>query len=238
MNVKMISMSSNGIETVFRAFRVCYSAATPTTIKIPMMETGMGDFPDIEEMSAFIKDKLDKGHFSPLEHMSFTFAVEGVSRALSHQLVRQRTFRFSQQSQRYVNAENFEFVVPETIKNLKDKISFGIEDVPSVEFGNGEELFKNTLSSLMTIYKALIELGVSKEDARAILPNATTTNLVVTFDLRNFRNFYAERSCKHAQTEIRELAEEMMKQVKQYVPFADYKARKCGITCFECVEGK
>lgn len=225
MNVKIMSMSSNPIETIFRAFRTCYSAKKPTEIDIPMTETGMGDFVDVKEMSAFIKDKLDMGHESCIEHCLFTFAIEDVSRSLSHQLVRHRIASYSQQSQRYVNAENFDFIIPDSVKNNIEPLAL--------------EIYASAIEIQRKAYKTLVNsCDVPKEDARALLPNATTTNLVMSINLRSLRNFYKERSCVHAQQEIRELAEEMMKQVKQYIPFADYKAKKCGITCFKCKEVK
>lgn len=258
MNVKIISMSSNPIEIMFRAFRTCYSAKKPTEIDIPMMETGMGDFPDVEEMSAFIKDKLDLLHESPLEHASFTFAVEGVSRSLSHQLVRHRIASYSQQSQRYVKQSQFQYVIPPEIAKdeyLKQRFVDHMERTQH-EY---DYFVLSLMLKYIAVYKGIDILDIENEmqflidfkhnnkakynefekkaieDARYVFPNAATTNLVVTFNMRSFRNFYAERDCVAAQWEIRELVEEMMKQVKQYVPFADYKAKKCGETCFKCI---
>jgi len=210
MKVTMLSSTSNPLEVIYRAFRICYSKDTPTNIKLP----------DENKMAEFIKDKILKGHLSPLEHVSFTFAVEGISRACSHQLVRHRTFKFSQQSQRYVDAGNFDFVMPDSFKKLPEKY---------------DGIYAEIMQELMADYQNLIELGIPKEDARYILPNATTTNIIVTCDLRNFRHFYAERSCIHAQWEIRELAELMMREVKKILPLSDHEVKKCGLTCFECL---
>lgn len=228
MKVQLVNSTPNAIIQTYKAFRICYAKGTYEEIKVPILETEymgvpiVNPTPDYAKMIEFIKDKLEKGHESPLEHISFTFSISGVSRALQQQLTRHRTFKFSIQSQRYVDAENFNFVIPESIRNnLAAKIEF-------------REIMDKTFDR----YKDFIEKWeIKKEDARMVLPNATTGNILVTCDLRNFRHFYAERQCVHAQAEIRSLANEMMNQVKNLVPFADYKAKKCGITCFECIKG-
>jgi thymidylate synthase (FAD) len=209
MKVYLLSHTINPIETIYRAYKQCYAPGTAREIKIPSSE----------EMAKFICKWMGKGHGSPIEHVSFTFSIEGVSRSLTHQLVRHRIASYSQQSQRYVDGKNFDFVIPKTIDNKSINV------------------YCDAIKKIKEVYNGLIELGVPKEDARYILPNATTSNIVVTMNLRSLRHFYDERSCKRAQWEIRELAEKMMAEVKEVIPFADYKAKKCGITCFECVEG-
>jgi len=219
MNVKIIDRTERPIQTIFKAYRTCYSALPPTEIEIPTVETSMGNYPNNGEMIKFIKDKIDLQHESPLEHVSFTFAIEGVSRALLAQITRHRTFKFSVQSQRYVNGDAFSFIMPHnvTYKDYDNKVS-------------------KILSDIWNLYDEMIAAGIEKEDARCILPNGTTTNLIVTADLRNFRHFLSERLCIHAQAEIRELADKMLEQVERIVPFVGYKARKCGVTCFQCKE--
>ncbi|AUN23806.1 hypothetical protein RSJ21_00455 (plasmid) [Clostridium botulinum] len=207
MKVHLLSYTINPVETIYRAFRQCYAKGTARDIKIPSNE----------EMISFICKWMGKGHESPVEHVSFTFSIEGVSRALTHQLVRHRIASYSHQSQRYVNGNNFDFVVPRTWQ----------ENVNS-------EWIEQYKKETMRLYNELVGLGVPKEDARYILPNATTSNIVVTMNLRSLRHFYDERSCIRAQWEIRELANKMITEVKKIIPFADYKAKKCGITCFEC----
>ncbi|AUN20018.1 hypothetical protein RSJ22_00555 (plasmid) [Clostridium botulinum] len=208
MKVHLLSYTINPVETIYRAFRQCYAKGTARDMEIPSNE----------EMINFICKWMGKGHESPVEHVSFTFSIEGVSRALTHQLVRHRIANYSQQSQRYVDGYNFEFVTPPTIKK-DDTFKFIYDDFMK------ECWFK---------YDYLVSNGVPKEDARYVLPNATTSNIVVTMNLRSLRHFYDERSCMRAQWEIRELANKMMVRAKEIIPFADYKAKKCGITCFEC----
>lgn len=215
MKVTLLENTPNAMGLIYRAYRICYSKDSPTEIKIPMIETSIGDKPDKDKLIEFIKDKLDKKHESCLEHVSFTFAIEGLSRAALAQLTRHRTFKFSVQSQRYINANNFDFVIPDVDEDSRDVI-------------------ENTCESLINTYNTLIENGVKKEDARSILPNATTCNLIVTCDLRNFRNFLNLRLCNHAQDEIQELASKMRDLASQIIPFVDYKVMNCGITCFEC----
>lgn len=208
MKVKLLSCTKKPLETIYRAYRTCYSKDVPSKIKIK----------STEEMERFIKEHIH--HESPLEHCSLTFSVEGVSRSLSHQLVRHRIASYSQQSQRYVNMGSPDYVVPDSIRMNAQALEF----------------YSHMLGDITKHYNALVNLGIPKEDARYLLPNATTTNLVMTMNLREFRHFYAERSCKHAQWEIRELAEEAMNEAKNIIPFADYKAKKCGISCHECNE--
>ena len=216
MKVTILDMPNKPIETLYRAFKTCVSKCTPTEVKIPMTETSIGDIPDKNKMIDLIKRHIT--HESVLEHVNITFSIEGVSRSLSHQLVRHRLASYSQQSQRYVNGEKFDFIIPDTIKNSPEML----------------EEFKDHIEDTKLRYKRMIDFGIPKEDARSILPNATTTNLVMTLNLRELRHFYSERSCIHAQAEIRQLANKMIKLVKEKLDFIDYKAKKCGVTCFEC----
>ncbi len=157
-----------------------------------------------------------------LQHLSFTFAIEGISRACSHQLVRHRLASFSQKSQRYVEVKKLEkhVVIPKTI----------------------EEKASNTFDKFMEaasgIYKELIDGGVPKEDARFILPNATETSLLVTMDGRAILHFFGLRCCNRAQWEIKAMADEMLKIVRSIEP--DHY-RKAGPYCYQlgyCLEGR
>lgn len=157
---------------------------------------------------------LRSGHESVIEHAVFTFAIEGISRACSHQLVRHRMASYSQQSQRYVkmsgkvNESQFDFVMPESIDKASDDV-----------FNE----FLSLMDAIDKTYQSLIERGIPEEDARYVLPNACCTNLVVTMNARELRHFLKLRLCKRAQWEIRELAERMLDCVKQVseVLFAD-----------------
>lgn len=208
MKVKLMSYTQNPIEIIYKAYRTCYSKHPPTQIKTPTES----------EMCKFIKKYIH--HESPLEHVSFTFSIEGVSRSLSHQLVRHRLASYSQKSQRYVLESNFEYVVPSSIMNHENPLICN--------------MYHNVMETIKTTYETFINKGIPKEDARYILTNANTTDLVMTMNLREFRYFYAERSCNRAQWEIRELAELLMNEVKPVIQFADYRVKKCGTTCFEC----
>ena len=140
------------------------------------------------------------GHLSTFEHVVCTFAIEGVSRSLLAQLTRHRVASYSVQSQRYCKMDN-NFVIPEALGGENKKIT-GI-----------------ILQEIMCCYNALLENGVKKEDARAILPNATCTNLVMTCNLRELIHICNLRLCKRAQAEIRELTDLMRKEVIKQLPF-------------------
>ena len=135
------------------------------------------------------------------------------------QLTRHRTAKFNIQSQRYVDGNNFDFITPDSIKN------------------NSKLLIKyrDHMDNTIKLYNELIYGGIKKEDARFILPNASTCNIIMTIDIRNFRHLIGLRDCKAAQWEIKDLAQEMMKQVEHHLPFASYKVKNCNVTCFDCI---
>lgn len=213
MKVELINITNNPIKTVFDAYRICYAKGGYHAIKEKTDD----------EMIAFIKPLMAEMHTSPLEHVSMTFYIEGVSRACLSQITRHRTGKFNVQSQRYVDGSNFDFVMP----NLG---YIGNENTRKIAEKNIRDFYNNTKA----MYDYLKVLGVRKEDARVVLPNATTCNMIVTFDLNNFRKMYAQRNCVHAQAEIRELAKMMMDLTTVYIPFADYKAMYCGRVCNQC----
>ena len=139
------------------------------------------------------------GHLSTFEHINCTFAIEGVSRSLLAQLTRHRLCSFSVQSQRYCKMDS-NFVIPDTLRDNK-------------------EIVGKTLNQIMECYNTLIEAGVKKEDARAVMPNATCTNLVMTCNLRELIHICNLRLCKRAQAEIRELVNLMRIEVIHELPF-------------------
>jgi len=144
-----------------------------------------------DEVEHLVHLAIKLGHFSVFEHISFTFAVEGISRSCSHQFVRHRFFAFTQQSQRFIKESDFPYIVPESIKNKKESY----------------KLYTETMEYLKDVYKKLSD-EVAIEDARFILPNATETKLVATH----------ERISKYAQWEIRKVAEIMLREVKKVAP--------------------
>ncbi|MEM3397279.1 MAG: FAD-dependent thymidylate synthase [Thermoplasmata archaeon] len=191
--------------TVALAAKTCHTRTVEEAMKLSE-----------EEVKKIISIVLKSGHFSVLEHANFTFAIEDVSRVLTHQLVRHRIASYSQQSQRYVKLEDLPFVIPPEIeKNLQSK-----------------QVFLECAQKCMEAYNQLIEMGLTIEDARYILPSATKTNIIVTMNARELYHFFSLRCCERSQWEIRELAKEMLKEVKRVAPniFADAGP--------ECVRGK
>lgn len=217
MKVKLIDITEKPIEKIFKAYRICYSKNCYEDVAIKTEK----------EMINFILPLMNEQHTSPLEHVSFSFSIEGISRACLSQLTRHRTFKFNVQSQRYVDGKNFDFVIPD--------LSYITDATKRIVM---QEHFKSLFKTTRHQYEELLRGGVKKEDARAILPQATTCNLIVTMDLHNFRNFLRQRLCSHAQTEIRELANKMVELIKPTIPFVDYKVLRCqqGL-CKQCKGG-
>lgn len=215
MNINILQLTESPIELIYKAYRICYSKDKAEDIKVPSED----------KMIEFIKDKIDKGHESPLEHVSITFSISGISRATLSQLTRHRTGKFSVQSQRYVDAKNFEYVIPEPLKG--SNFENGYKNINTLLF----EAYESLVSELV---KEGMDKKIAQENARYILPNSTTCNLIVTMDLRNFRNFLNLRLCNHAQVEIREMANQMKELVKKELCFVDYKVMNCGKTCNDC----
>lgn len=178
---------------------------------------------DSETAKRIIKRVAGYGHVSVIEHASFTFSIEGVSRVMTHQLVRHRIASYTQQSQRYVTYDTLEkYVVPQSIaKNAEAK-----------------RIYDETLEKISGTYQKLLRLEVPKEDARFILPNAAKTNIIVTMNARELRHFFNLRCCMRSQWEIREIATEMLKQAKKSAPALFENA---GPSCIElnyCPEGR
>lgn len=181
-----------------------------------------------------LKGALKSGHESVIEHATFTFSIEGVSRALTHQLVRHRLASYSQQSQRYVNMDGFEYVTPQTVFDVKDSFDMG-DEYPSNEPLYAWDWIMREINAL---YRALINKGVPEEDARYILPNACTTNIIMTMNARELRHFFSLRCCTRAQWEIRDMANMMLEQVKKVAPTLFENAGPSCVTTGRCPEGK
>ena len=203
MKVTLVDFPRFADYKAYCAARVCYSDKGFTEIwdNTPMLNLQYED-PEKDSALKLLKNIVEKGHGSVLEHCCFTFSIEGISRACSHQLVRHRIASYSQQSQRYVNGEKFGYITPEKIKKM---------DVL-------DEAYKNFMEEVQIFYKNLVLAGIPKEDARYILPNATTTNIVVTMNARELLHFIELRSSPRAQWEIRELAQEMLRQLQDVAP--------------------
>lgn len=178
-------------ETVALAAKLCYSKATIENLKEKISQ---------KDQSAFIEKLMNMGHESVLEHISFTFGIEGVSRVLLAQLTRHRIASFSVQSQRYVSYENgFGYIIPESIKALGD---------------DAVKKYKNQMETIEDWYREWQQMlgdqgEKSNEDARFVLPNACETRIIVTMNARELLHFFALRMCNRAQWEIREMASQM-----------------------------
>lgn len=193
LSVSIISHTEQPLETIYKAARQCYSAGS-----VADMETASRG-----KMAELVQKCIRSGHTSVLEHVSFTFAISGVSRALSHQLVRHRMASYSQQSQRYVKAGELEYVCPPSLR--KSKFVKRVHFLETIERAAHE-------------YQLLIKYGVPAEDARFVLPSAVATNIVMTMNCRALLHFIEERSCRKAQWEIRNMAMRIHVLVREILP--------------------
>jgi thymidylate synthase (FAD) len=228
LKVLLMEHTPNPETLIAKAAKLCYSS-----VGIEEMNENM----DNEKKGKFIDMLMSYGHESPVEHVSFTFAIEGVSRSLTHQLVRHRIASYSQQSQRYVRLQQFEYVIPPEIENdSKAKVIF----IKSME--NSQQSYNDIVDILNEKYmeSGMNDTSADKkaiEDARYVFPNACETKIIVTMNVRSLFNFFRHRCCNRAQWEIRDMAFEMLKQVKKVSPtLFKYSGPSClnGI----CPEGK
>ena len=198
MHVELLYHTPEPERAVATAARLCYAPVGAAEL----MET-LSD----EQVEHVLGTILASGHTSTLEHASYTFAIEGVSRAMTHQLVRHRIASYNQQSQRYVSFhEQPQFIVPESV------VDAGAEDE-----------FNAAVADAFAAYERLMELGVPAEDARYVLPNACESKIVVTMNMRELLHFFSLRCCNRAQWEIRAVACEMLRLATPTAPhvFAD-----------------
>lgn len=183
MNVTLIQATPNAIETIAQIASICYDS-------------------DPKNPMALVKHLYRNGHHSVFEHIYFTFKVEGISRACSHQLVRHRHCSFTQRSQRYCSEDDFGFVTPLSIEKRDE---------------NGDYNF--FMKEVAENYSDMQSVGVPNEDARYILPNACETSLYVSCNLRELIHMANERKCFRAQWEIRELVTKMCDLVDSRLHF-------------------
>ena len=213
MKINLLRSTEKPETMVAVAARLCYS---PIGVNELLEEIGE------KEINKLVRFVIKSGHLSTTEHISFTFAIEGVSRALTHQLVRHRVASYNQQSQRYVSfRDNFEYIVPPQIK--KD--------------GDIKNRYDKLIKDIHELYKKFLDNGIKAEDARYLLPNASETKIIVTMNGRELLHFFTVRCCNRAQWEIREMAIKMLKKVKEAAPVVFEKA---GPNCLRgpCPEGK
>ena len=222
LQVKLLEMSEDPLSLLYVAYRQCYSSQWAGDM---WEEDG-----EEKQRAAFIREMMYSGHDSPLEHVKFTFAVEGVSRALTHQLVRYRVASYSQQSQRYVDMKNFGYVIPPSIAG---------DEAMRAEF---ERCMNEIQRSYQDLLARLEEKGVAgertHEDARFVLPQAGESKIVVTMNCRELLHFFSQRCCQRAQWEIRTLANTMLEICREKLPpVFENGGAKCERLGY-CPEGK
>lgn len=203
--VNLISRPENMLKTVYTACRTCYSADIPINI--------YNSTDDEEKMLKLINRVISSGHYSTIEHIQVSFAISNVSRACTHQLVRHRHMSFSQKSQRYVKEKGqFDYLIPPTI-----------EKNPELR-----EKFVDFMSEISDKYQEFIDAGIPAEDARAVLPNATSTSMVASLNLREMIHLANLRLCTRAQYEIRTLVKMMCEELASAEPWLKpYLVPKC-----------
>ena len=212
MDVRLLNHTPEPERAIAAAARLCYAPVGAADLLETMTE---------KSVRGVLKTVISSGHTSTLEHASYTFAIDGVSRAMTHQLVRHRLASYNQQSQRYVSYDDPAFIVPPEVYADPE----------------ARELFLNACGEAFLAYRALLDSGVAPEDARYLLPNAMETKIVVTMNVRELLHFFELRICKRAQWEIREVALKMLELAE---PTAPYIFLDAGAACRRgpCPEGK
>jgi thymidylate synthase (FAD) len=223
LQVKLLEMSEHPLALLYAAYRQCYAAGW-------VGDMALADVGGDERKATFIREMMRSGHESPLEHVKFTFAIAGVSRALTHQLVRHRIASYSQQSQRYVDLTNFGYIIPPSIVGDPALLKEFEQCMVAIQRGYRE---------LIARFQAKGVVGATAhEDARFVLPQATETKIVVSMNCRELLHFFSQRCCQRAQWEIRALAEAMLAICREKLPpvFERGGARCEGLGY--CPEGK
>lgn len=234
--VTLLAYTPDPERTIAAAAKLCYSSASPDELY-----DGLTD----EKAASFLEMLSGLGHESPIEHASFTFGIEGVSRSLLAQITRHRIASYSVKSQRYVSEGNFEYITPPEIAAIPE----------------AKKIYEETMRADQEAYDKLAELLAARhtaafiaegkddktaarlaqkkanEDARFVLPNACETKMVVTMNARSLFNFFRHRCCARAQWEIRDVADQMLRLVCEVAPSL---FKKAGPPCVSggCPEGK
>jgi thymidylate synthase (FAD) len=206
LDVKLISIPENMLDTIYTACRTCYSADGAVEIYSNIT-------PDRDKKLSLIKRVISSGHYSTIEHIQVTFAINNISRAATHQLVRHRHMSFSQKSQRYVKEKGqFDYLTPDTIENNSEL----------------KQKFDDFMGKISEFYLELTDAGIPAEDARAVLPNAASTSMVASLNLRELIHLANLRLCTRAQKEIRILVKRMCEELIKEEPWLkDYLVPKC-----------
>lgn len=205
LSVELLASTPNALSLIYAAFRQCYHAGFVADMWPKLVEGAV----DREVQADFVRKVLESGHDSPIEHASFTFAVAGISRACSHQIVRHRLASYSQQSQRYVDGSSMDYVLPPAIANIPEA---------RARFEAFMDEVGNAYRDLKGILEAHGRKDKAKEDARFVLPQAAETRIVITMNCRALLHFFHLRCCRRAQWEIRALAEAMLALCKAELP--------------------
>ncbi len=204
--VELLAHTPEPLSLVYAAFRQCYHAGFVADMWPRLLAGDIGR----EKQAQFVASIMESGHASPVEHVSFTFALGGVSRALTHQLVRHRIASYSQQSQRYVDGSDFDYLIPPEIRKNPEALA------------RFEGIMQEIGSAYRDLKGLLEEAGrtgsKANEDARFVLPRATASNIVVTMNCRALLNFFEHRCCRRAQWEIRHVADEMLALCRGVLP--------------------
>ena len=212
IKVKLLQYTPDPERVVAMAARLCYSPIGAEELSEKLSET---------QVRQMVEKMVQLGHASTIEHVSFTFGIEGVSRVLTHQLVRHRIASYDQQSQRYVAEHDFAYIVPPTIAAQPE----------------AQARFTALMEQIRAAYDALTAAGIPKEDARYVLANAAETKILVTMNARSLLHFFNLRCCNRAQWEIRELAYQMLAQVKKVAPTLFKNAGASCVNTGRCPEG-
>ncbi len=212
-NVRLLRFTPEPEKTIAFAAKLCYTASDID---------GLEEKVSGQNHKKFIEKILKLGHLSVLEHVSFTFGIEGISRATTHQLVRHRLASYSQQSQRYVSfKENLEYIIPPNIDSRPEL----------------KKRFKGMMNRIFDMYKGFIDDNIPAEDARYILPNAAATKIIVTMNARELLHFFTLRCCERAQWEIRLMAKKMLVLARKVAPVI-FKGAGPGCVRGRCAEGE
>lgn len=203
--VNLISKPQNLLRVVYTACRTCYSADYPVEI--------YENTPDEEKMLKLISKVISSGHYSTIEHIQVTYAVSNVSRACTHQLVRHRHMSFSQKSQRYVKEKGlFDYLTPDSIAKNPELF----------------EKYNDFMNKTAELYGFFLENGIAAEDARYILPNAASSSMVASLNLRELIHLANLRLCTRAQKEIRILVKKMCEEILKEEPWlSEHLVPKC-----------
>lgn len=239
MKVKLLAYTPNPDKVVASAARLCYSP-----VGVDEISKNLTD----EEVAKFVDKLVSMGHESPIEHVTFTFGIEGISRSCSHQIVRHRIASFSQQSQRYVKLDHFEYIIPPEIERIPKAKEVFLKSMEKDQEAYDElvrllkeEKWKLYEGQKMTQKEYIkIQNKIEKEsieDARYVFPNACETKMVVTMNARSLYNLFNKRCCNRAQWEIRNVANEMLKIVKKVAPILFSNAGAPCSTTGTCPEG-